>query len=765
MTAQARYRRWSLVPVAALACCVGLAFHRVFDAREVLGVASTCAVLPTALVLVCSGAARPVGNRPDRDGNAAPLWPSLVVSIAAWTLGVSATLYRDRAAGHLLPTPDLLREMLSDTIDAPRSILTTLLPAPAHSDSLVLVAVCVWITAFAGAEIALRTHATVAPAAPALVALTVPVLLGIGGQGSNVPVVVAVIASVGVLLLVRSPASGPPVRTIGIGVPIVVATALAAALLGPRLQTATTRQPPDLRTMVAPPPPALLTGINPLDRVSAWLREPDTALFTIEGESAKVPITREGYWRLTVLDKYDGVNWQPVGGLRPTAGRVPEPTGSRPAASTGRSVYRVTLQELDGVWLPGADRPARVSAPGVDLAVDPYSGVLATSSGLRPGLRYEVDSRVPTFDPDRLQYLQVTENPQSTALPEGEPVEGERSIVDFFRERATTATQGSTFPYQQALRLADWLRANHTYDHAAVPGHSYRNLQFFLDTTKQGTSEQFAAAFAVMARALGLPSRVVVGFTHGADKGDGSVQVRSGDVMAWPEIEFAGVGWVPFSPTPGQTLNPRPSSQVPQEAAPEPAPSQGAAESSRREKDARIAAESREGAPYEGKARSGDESSSPLRWVIPVASAGALLTAYVAAAVAAPWIRRGRRRRGDPHDRVIGAWNEIGEHLILAGMPASGALTVSEVVAYGVARLPGSSVGRLPELAVLVNDLDYAGRSADAADADAAWRQCAAVAAAVRRVDGLPRLSTRMRQRLRPRTVAAVLGRFDGGRR
>jgi transglutaminase-like putative cysteine protease len=49
-----------------------------------------------------------------------------------------------------------------------------------------------------------------------------------------------------------------------------------------------------------------------------------------------------------------------------------------------------------------------------------------------------------------------------------------------------------------------------------------------------------------------LPSRVAVGFTPGEQRGDGRYYVEGKHAHAWPEIYFAGVGWVPFEPTPGR---------------------------------------------------------------------------------------------------------------------------------------------------------------------------------------------------------------------
>jgi transglutaminase-like putative cysteine protease len=67
---------------------------------------------------------------------------------------------------------------------------------------------------------------------------------------------------------------------------------------------------------------------------------------------------------------------------------------------------------------------------------------------------------------------------------------------------------------------------------------------------RRGYCEQFAGTYAAVARMLGLPSRVAVGFTPGEQRDDGRYYVQGKYAHAWPEIYFDGVGWVPFEPTP-----------------------------------------------------------------------------------------------------------------------------------------------------------------------------------------------------------------------
>jgi hypothetical protein len=106
-------------------------------------------------------------------------------------------------------------------------------------------------------------------------------------------------------------------------------------------------------------------------------------------------------------------------------------------------------------------------------------------------------------------------------------------------------------PYIAALALQEWFRREFTYTVDVEPGHDVTAMVTFLDS-RQGYCEQFAAAFAAMARTLGIPSRVAVGFTPGEPLPEGGWSVQGRHSHAWPEIWFAEAGWVGFEPTPGR---------------------------------------------------------------------------------------------------------------------------------------------------------------------------------------------------------------------
>ncbi len=107
--------------------------------------------------------------------------------------------------------------------------------------------------------------------------------------------------------------------------------------------------------------------------------------------------------------------------------------------------------------------------------------------------------------------------------------------------------------YDAALELQNWFRSAFRYDETVDFSGSGDPLAAFV-TAKAGFCQQFSTAFALAARSIGMPARVVVGFTPGdSDPGDPTTfAVRGRHAHAWPEVHFVGIGWVPFEPTPGR---------------------------------------------------------------------------------------------------------------------------------------------------------------------------------------------------------------------
>lgn len=665
--------------VAAITGTAGWGFHRVFPSMDLLAVVAPAACVP-ALVATLT--------------RTRPLWLSLVLNVLLF-VAATVPLY-----GGLAPRFPL------DLANAWQALLTTLLPATAEPGLLVLVHALVWPAAVAGAETITRTRLRLAPALPALIVYGAALLLGVDGEGSNLVTTAALLVLAGLLLVLREERPAPWLLA---ALPALGVVALAACLLGPLLPMA--REPYNPRTDAELPPPVRVDSVSPLDRVSAWLQIPDRPLFTVKADK---PLN----WRLAVLDRYDGVRWTSGARFQPTGGRVPsdEWTGS---STTVRQT--VTFEQLQGTWLPAAERPAEVKG-AQGLAVDPDSGALLTSARTGKGFGYQVVSRVAAPTREDLLAAVPSADPALTAFPAG-PQE------KLFRKTAQEATKGADTPIRQAYRLQNFLRTTAKYDITAPPGHSLKALEFFMDTTYRGTSEQFASSFALLARTLGLPARVVVGFRPGKAE-NGVYHVRSGHVLAWAEIKFEKLGWRPFYPTPGK--------------------------SGAKDDHDVVSAEIQESEQLEGEFGRGGTSkakqpSAKKTPVEPVASGGpawwwavaVLAPLYPAVAAVLPWWRRrSRRRDGVAAHRVMGAWRQACDDL---GLRGERTLTAAEVVA----RHPGAH--ELRPLADLANHVRYAPDTVGAEAADAAWRCSDAVRAHARRTTPV---HVRLLHRLDPRTFA-----------
>jgi len=123
-----------------------------------------------------------------------------------------------------------------------------------------------------------------------------------------------------------------------------------------------------------------------------------------------------------------------------------------------------------------------------------------------------------------------------------------RKIVNLVKH----ITADASTPYGMAVAIQQWFTApgHFTYSLHVPQTQSRSALINFLTKSRKGYCQQFAFAMAVLARLVGIPARVVVGYTQGSFIGNDTWQVKTSDAHAWPELYFPRAGWLRFEPTP-----------------------------------------------------------------------------------------------------------------------------------------------------------------------------------------------------------------------
>ncbi|MGB8020096.1 MAG: DUF3488 and transglutaminase-like domain-containing protein [Candidatus Nanopelagicales bacterium] len=265
------------------------------------------------------------------------------------------------------------------------------------------------------------------------------------------------------------------------------------------------------------------------------------------------------YLRLAVLEEFDGVDWFPAA----TTVLVDEP-----ASSTGPPPGQPVEYLLDVGSLAGATLP---SPPGTQTSFsdwpvvwDQRTGIpIRADGGMIQGTTVRLAVVPPDGEPNALR--SASRVPTSSGpgfapedLADPEPLAGPE-LPTLARE----ITRGAPSPYDAAMSLQRWFTSDggFAYSTAAAPGSDEEALSRFLEE-RIGYCEQFAATMALMARSVGIPARVVVGFTQGR-LSSGRWVVRGTDAHAWPELWMGSAGWLRFEPTPGATTTTTPGYATP----------------------------------------------------------------------------------------------------------------------------------------------------------------------------------------------------------
>lgn len=465
-------------------------------------------------------------------------------SLAAFLVAVGAMTFLfapQHAILGVIPTLESIGDFHEIELLGSASIASQDIPADADEGIVYLLCLGVAVIAWVMDAVAFSLRLPALTGIPLLMLLLVPSLVNPEFNDGFVFALTAA-AYLAILLVRAKPASrrtAAGIATAGVLASLVVPLAIPAVQPGVASETGTA---------------GVATGLNPIVTLGDDLRQGDPTLALVYTTTA----TDGLYLRLTALDEFSGSSWFPTNTDVDPARDLDE-IGPVPGLSTAVPVTSVTtnisIANIASRWLPAPYAPTNVDDLEGPWAWEPEGLTIRTEASNARNQSYKVTSRQIAPTVEQLQAAGTTLEAgleRYLVVPEDLP-----AVVG---ETATTVVAGATTFYDQALALQSYFRSgDFTYSEEAPVEEGYDGsgasvLAAFLEA-KSGYCVHFSSAMASMARTLGIPARVAVGFTPGqptTNDGEQQYRVTTDNFHAWPELYFAGIGWVRFEPTPGR---------------------------------------------------------------------------------------------------------------------------------------------------------------------------------------------------------------------
>ncbi|KQZ83148.1 hypothetical protein ASD56_12535 [Microbacterium sp. Root166] len=480
--------------------------------------------------------------------------PAVAVSLieaGVWVLFMTIVFLRETALLWIVPTPETLRRLPELFDDAMQSIV---LGAAPLEETLAL---GLLIVGAMGLLAIIVDHVVLTARMPLLAAVgivTVGLIPAIAVPG-RVDVMGFVIIAVSILFLLRAETrsrdkplerdaertAGVPATALGIGAIAIVVAVVATPLL---------------------PQPGVRpgSGVGPGAGIDATLQLGDDLRRPQEVEVLRVrsnaPVTP--YLRATTLSRFEGGVWEPDR-VRTVPLESELALGEVSVASDvrlGEYITTVEIVNLASTWLPVAYPATEVTGLDGDWAAVPYNRTIVAESASSQGQTYEVVTSPPRPTLEQIRAIRSTgpeQRDETTELPADTPA--------IITELAAEVTAGLSNDYDRLIALQRWFRTGDFRYSLDAPveegfdGSGTEAVAEFLEK-REGYCIHFASAFALMARTLHIPSRIVVGYLPGVANGEvvdseTVYSVTSSKLHAWPEVFFEGIGWVAFEPTTG----------------------------------------------------------------------------------------------------------------------------------------------------------------------------------------------------------------------
>ncbi|WP_223695085.1 transglutaminase domain-containing protein [Leifsonia poae] len=672
-------------------------------------------------------------------------WPSIVVTglvVAVFLgLGVQLAVPGEATAGGLLPTGQGFVDLVQATWLSWKQLVTISLPVGSYQALLVPAYLLTLLTIVVSLSVSLRAKRGELATVPPVLLFLAGILLGSGVTA--VPLWLA-LSTLAVLLswtiwfrwqrrsaalrglaeqsglTVETPRERRfvGVRTIaGAAVILVVAgvAGTAASLLLPanserQVVRTAVEQPFDPRAYASP-----LSGFRKyLEPAKA-----DEPMLTVRGMPGDDRI------RIATLDTYDGVTYSvgtsQVASASGTFVRMPYRL-DQAGVDGQRERISVTVRGFTGPWVPGSGQLQQVVFGGGDAAVldgsfyyNDVTGTGAVTRGLRRGDSYTLDTVVkPKLTATQLEKVK----PGSAVVPKPAVIPDELQQT---LQKYIAGIAGDGAKLAAALRgLAEYGYISHGIgadEPASRSGHGAdRITELLTDIPMLGDQEQYAVTAALMARQLGFPARVVVGFVapDGA-RPDQSITLTGSDISAWIEVQTSEEGWVTVDPTP--PVRPVPPKQPDQ-------PTQISRPQTNVQPPVDENPQQREDPPQAQVDKSDQPQQNPLLdailgilvvagWVLLVL---AVLAAPFLAVIGAKWRRRTLRRSASTSvERIAGGWREFADAAVDHGYEPPPSATRKELAA---------TIGgvRASALAAVADRAVFSPSAPTVEEADSVWR-------------------------------------------
>lgn len=531
-----------------LATATLLSFNQLFEQQDFAGPALLGMMAALGLSLVC----RRLG-----------LWPSTTVALSVFLLvAYLCLLFQAPETFYGLPTISALRGLGRSIGVAYDHSRIDFAPVPLRAGYAVLTTAALWLVVTIAEVAAFRWRRPIAATVPAIALFALVQI--VGTQQGSIFYLLLFLTTLFTFWALDSShklrAWGPPARVVegrrSFQPPPIAsglarkmgASCVAAALVVPFFMPAIEDGLLSWRTKAGEGAFGVGSGSGGGSSIDPLVSLVPQLITQTERELFRVRSDRPEYWRLLTLTRFDGENW-----TRGSVGQLPiDPSGLTPfetRAPGQRIREEFTISSLEGHELPIAGVPRTiVGSAEVEgkLYIDPATTDLTLNGVMQPGMTYAVEATIPDASFEDLQETEVAAPPteQYIQIPRLSPA---------VRDLAAEWTRGAETDVEKLVAIQSRLRG-FDYSLELEQPTSADYLEEFLLETRIGYCQQFATAFALLARDMGFPTRVVVGFLPGrtdiATPDD--YLVTGNETHAWPEVLFEGYGWIRFEPTPRQ---------------------------------------------------------------------------------------------------------------------------------------------------------------------------------------------------------------------